>query len=522
MALKMKEEKKEALKKAAIEGAAAETVQRYGSAAKEYLVALEGVDNETGKVYKRSLKFVSKSKVNPEYEKQNLKQQAGFSAEILDVADQNAENIINKNPNRKTRTDDIPTTTAPKTGLPIGGTNDELFDHVELDANGNIIPGSAAQMKFVGNSAEQCLDKLTSNKYQKYLDADAKLEVPKDYYDKIITEADNRISDLEKQIKKLKDLGKDDVAQQKQQQIKKLKKIKKNLKKSSVSNKDAMNARKHPKLETGKRIAKISHKAGLQQGAISAGISGSIALVQNIVDVINGDKEPEDAAKDVAAKTGTGFVAGYTNAFAGTTIKALMQNSEDQFVRTLSKTNLAGTLVTTATDCTKILTKFFRQEIDGVECLEELGSSGTNMLSSAFFGAIGQAVIPLPVVGGIIGSCIGCAISSACYDTVVTSLKEAKLSHEERIRIEKECAELIKMILEYRAHAQKLISEYMTENTKVFDKGFSKMAKATKTKNINKFIEGNVEIQKQLGYKPLFNNFDEFDQLMKSKDTITL
>ena len=92
----MKEEKKEALKKAAIEGAAVKTIQRYGSAAKEFLVALEGVDNETGKVYKRSLKSISKSKVNPEFEKQNLKQQAGFSAEVLDVADQNAENIIKK------------------------------------------------------------------------------------------------------------------------------------------------------------------------------------------------------------------------------------------------------------------------------------------------------------------------------------------------------------------------------------------------------------------------------------------
>lgn len=516
------EEKKEVLKKAAIEGAAVETIQRYGSAAKEFLVALEGVDNETGKVYKRSLKSISKSKVNPEFEKQNLKQQAGFSAEVLDVAEQNAENIINKNPNRKIRTDDIPSTTDPKTGNPIGGTNDELFDHVELDAKGNIVPGSAAQMKFVGNTPEECLTKLTSKKYQKYIDADAKLEVPKDYYDKIITEADSRIKNLEKQIKKLKDLGQDDVAEQKQQQVEKLRKIKKNLKKSTVSTDDAMNARKHPKLETGKRIAKISHKAGLQQGAISAGISGSIVLVQSIVDVINGNKEPDEAAKDVAVKTGQGFVAGYTNAFAGTTIKAMMQNSNKEVLRNLSKTNLAGTLVTTATDCTKILTKFFKQEINGVECLEELGASGTNMLSSALFGAIGQAIIPIPVVGGIIGSCIGCAISSACYDTVVTSLKEAKLAHEDRLRIEKECAELIKMILIYREQAQKLISEYMSENSKAFNRGFSKMAKATKTKNLNKFIEGNIEIQKQLGYKTLFTNFNEFDQIMKNNETITL
>ena len=91
-----------------------------------------------------------------------------------------------------------------------------------------------------------------------------------------------------------------------------------------------------------------------------------------------------------------------------------------------------------------------------------------------------------------------------------------------RLRIEKECAELIKMILIYREQAQKLISEYMSENSKVFNKGFAKMAKATKTKNLNKFIEGNIEIQKQLGYKTLFTNFNEFDQIMKNKETITL
>lgn len=519
---KDKKDKTDILKKAAIEGASAETIQRFGSASKEYLVAYSGVDNETGKVFKRSLKSVSKSKVNPEYEKSNLKQQAGFSAEILDVADQNAENIINKNPNRKTRTDDIPKTTDPKTGLPVGGTNDELFDHVMLDANGNIIPGSAAQMKFVGNTPDQCLDKLTSKKFQKYLDADAKLEVPKDFYDKIKEEAEERIKSLQEQQKRLLADGNTELAKQKQEQIEKLQKIKKNLRKSSVSNKDAMNARKHPKLETGKRIAKVANKAGLEQGAISAGISGSISLVQNLVYVIKGEKNPEDAAKDVAQQTGTGFVMGYTNAFAGTTVKALMQNSSKEYVRALSKTNLAGTLVTTATDCTKILTKFFKQEIDGVECLEELGQSGTNMVSSAMFAAIGQAVIPIPVVGGIIGSCIGCAISSACYDIVVTSLKDAKLAREERIRIEKECAEIIKMVLEYRAEAQRLISEYMTENIKAFDKGFAKMAKATKTKDINKFIEGNLELQKQLNYNPAFKDFDEFETLMNSKKTLKL
>lgn len=52
------------------------TVQRYGSAIKEHLVAYGGIDNETGQQLTRSLKSISQQKTNPNYEYQNLKQQA--------------------------------------------------------------------------------------------------------------------------------------------------------------------------------------------------------------------------------------------------------------------------------------------------------------------------------------------------------------------------------------------------------------------------------------------------------------
>lgn len=64
---------------------------RYGEASKEFLVALDGVDNATGKTLHRSLKDIANYKINPEFEEQNLKQQAGYSAEISSVAKKNAE-----------------------------------------------------------------------------------------------------------------------------------------------------------------------------------------------------------------------------------------------------------------------------------------------------------------------------------------------------------------------------------------------------------------------------------------------
>lgn len=81
-----KDEKQNRIRKAALEGANFEAVQRYGNAAKQHYVAYSGVDNEAGKQLSKGLKSISNSRVNHNYQSQNIKQQAGFSAEVKSVA----------------------------------------------------------------------------------------------------------------------------------------------------------------------------------------------------------------------------------------------------------------------------------------------------------------------------------------------------------------------------------------------------------------------------------------------------
>lgn len=210
-----KKQKEKNIVNSGIAGGAAETVQRYGSAVKEHVVAYSGKDNENNITLNRSLKSISKQKVNPEYKSQNLKQQAGFSAEVKETANSNAESIINGKTSRKIRSDDL------------GKVNDPLYDHFELDASGNIISGSGSQMKFVGSDAKEALKKLTSKKFEKYIDNDVKIEVPSDYYQDILTEADNKITDLQKQLDKQIDLGNTNKAKNIQKKIDDCKKLKK-------------------------------------------------------------------------------------------------------------------------------------------------------------------------------------------------------------------------------------------------------------------------------------------------------
>ena len=240
-----KKQQSEDLLNAGVAGASYETVQRYGSAVKQHYVAYSGQDNETGKTLAKGLKQISQEKVNPDYKFQNTHQQAGYAAEIKDVARTNAENIINGDPARKTRTDDI------------GRVNDPLYDTVMIDENGNIIDGSGAQMKFLGASkndptgegnATRALEKLQSKNQ----------------------EANTEIDKLSRQLENQKAAGNTEQAAKIQEKIDKLEKIKKNLRKSTVSSKEASFARQHPGLSTAIDVAKIAHRAGIETAKTSA------------------------------------------------------------------------------------------------------------------------------------------------------------------------------------------------------------------------------------------------------------
>jgi hypothetical protein len=504
------DEKIDTLENVSLAGNAAEVVQRYGSANKEHFVAYSGSDNEAGKILKKGLKSISESKINENYREQNIKQQAGFSAEVKSVARKNAEYILNRSKTRVVRTDDI------------GRLNDPLFDTVTVDPSGTIVGGPGIQIKFVGKSPGDALSKLASKKFEKYLDADAEIEVQSDFYDGIKKEAREKIEKLQKEATVLKTQGKDEVLQKKLKEIEKYKKIKKSLRKSPVSNKGAVEARLHPKISTAKDIVKISHRAGIDQAKSGAVIAGGISLVRNIVAVVKDEKTSQEAAIAVAKDTGTGAVVSYATAFSGSVIKGALQNAKSTTLKTVSKTNLPATLVVTVLETGKTLNKYFSGDIDGVECLEELGEKGTGMLSSAIFATVGQIAIPIPVLGGLIGSMLGYALSSACYTQLMGVLKEAKLAREERLIIEAECKESIKLIREYRAEMEQILSTYIVDYTETFHHGFGKIKKALNLDDIDGFIAGTNKITKKLGGKPQFETFNEFDALMRQEKSFKL
>ncbi|MDD2478674.1 MAG: hypothetical protein PHS31_02135 [Victivallaceae bacterium] len=497
-------------------GLASDVIERHGSGVKEHIVAYSGVDYEDGTILKRSLKDVNSyergdSQTNPNYA--NLtKSQAGFSAEIKEVSRRRADEVIKGKKPTTVRTDDIP-----------GHVNDPLFDITSaIDNNGNPIPSASVQMKFVGSSPKAAVDKMLTKDYQKYIDNDVPLMVSRDYYDGMKLSLCEKISSLEKQIKKVNEEGKTDIAASKQAQLDNCKKLNKNLIKSKVTNAEAIEARNNPVLSTAKDIANVSHKAGIAQAQTGVAWGGSMSLIRNFIAVCKREKNSKEATLAVVGDTTSAGALSYATAFGGSAIKGGMQNAKSGLCRNISKTNLPAYIAVSTLEIGKTLKSFFSGDIDDVQCLEELGEKGYNLVGSSMFAVLGQAAIPIPVIGALAGSMIGYALSSASYNVLLDSLKSAKLSFENRKRIETQCAEAEKMIKEYRIEFENRINKSLKQKQKMFSQIFSEIAIALQAGDCESYITATNKITKACGGDVLFENLNECDDLMTSEGTIRI
>lgn len=505
----------------AISGGEVEVVSRYGAAIKEHIVAYTGEDNEFGRIFKRGLRSIAKSKLNPKFVEQNVKQQSGFAVEIKTCAMENAENIIGGKSTRISRTDDMELQTT-KDGHSVGGVNDQLFDIAKIDKNGFYVEGSARQLKYVGNDPKDCCEKLLSKGYDKYRQAKVPVEIPKDFYDGVQKELSQRIDNTTAQLKRAERSGDNVLAQKHREMLNRLKQTKNNLRRGKLTKQEAIDARLNPVKSTVKDIAKLAHRSGVEGAEIGAAAGGGISLIRNIVALIEGEKNFGKAAsgvlKDTAKSAGTGYITSAT----GSVIKGAMQNSESAALRGISKTAFSAQLGVGAVEVGNTFYCYLKGEIDGTGCLVELGEKGTGMVAATIGAGIGQIAIPIPIVGGMVGSMCGYTLSSIWYSGLVASLQEEKLTQEERLRIEVECQATIEVLQEYQAKMEKLINVHYVNQRQAFQLAFSEMNEAFKIGKIGEIARCADGITKRLGGEPLVRSLDELDERMADNTSFRL
>lgn len=565
-----KQEKKESLKEIrrdAIRTAEAlsthETVQRFGSASAEYIKGYRGLDNESGTRFAKGLVDISKHKVNENYVAQNIKQQAGFSAEVASTSRDNAEAIIRKSRVRSSRSDD----------LPQYGKNHNVIDRVQL-VDGKVIDGSQAQMKFVGNR-NKLLDDIAREDGKFFRYRGTKLELPTEQLEGnkayVLGEAEKlreraeklgqQASDDPSKAKKVQEMmfkadklekraNSDDFqaesaakhcrnkAQQRRFNADKAEKkgniteaeklrreannydeLAENVSDSGLTTEDAIYYRKNPGTATLKDIGRTAHGAGLQGAKYGAIIGGSISVLMNCWAVAQGEKEVSEALPDIALDTVKAGALGYATAFAGSAIKGGMQQSSNQFTRQLASTSGPALALNICLSLGSTVNRFVTGEIDEAQLLSEVGEKGAGMLASGMMAAVGQVVIPIPFLGAAIGGMIGYTLSSIFYQSALEASRGAQLSSEqllqiraieaaarERIALEQEQLEAFvsREIPQLQLETQFLLSALSNIDTQDSD---------ALSKSINHYAQ-------LLGQSLQFQSVNEFETFMSSDDPL--
>ncbi|RVZ71839.1 hypothetical protein EC589_04650 [Helicobacter pylori] len=500
---------------ATILGSTSEESVLYASANREHLSVLDRLEE------------ISKRKVNPNYINQNINQQAGYSAEIKEQAHVNANNILAGKRERVRQYDDLPNEKKPqvKKLFPNYATpskNHELVDYISVDEKGNVIPGTLTQSKFVGRNGEECFEKFLSKPYKKYFENGAKMKIARNHYGDFQRAVNTRIKSLESQIAKQKGLGNFQKAAHLEEKLQKCKTIKAHTRPARVAKGEAIEARLNPNLSTAKDVTRVSHQAGMNAAQTGALIGGGVSLVTNVYECIANGKDPMKAIKHTLVATAKGGALSYGSAFASSSLGGLMQSSANRIIQSLGKGSLPAMFVGACVANATVLTRYFSGKIDGVELRKQLAKANTTLVSSGAMAVAGQVLIPIPVVGALIGGFVGAILSETFFNAFLKAREEAKLARQRRIEIEKECHEFIKLLEIYQNQFKEVFEKYFHETTKFFNQSFDELERALYTGDADLGIGINNKIQERLGQKPLFNNKQECWELITSNKEIEI
>ncbi len=497
---------------ATIMGSTSEESALYASANREHLSVLDRLEE------------ISKRKINPNYIKQNINQQAGYSAEIKEQAHVNANNILAGKRERVCQYDDLSSEKKPqvKKLFPNYATpnkNHELVDYVRVDRKGNVISNTLTQSKFVGRNGAECFEKFLSKYYDKYLKNGMKMEIPKDFFGDFQKEANIKIKSLESRIAKQKELGDFQKADILERRLRKCKTIKANTRSASITKEETIYARNHPTLSAAKDVANLSHQAGMNAMPTGALIGGGVSLVTNIYECIANGKDPKKAIKHTAISTLKGGALSYGSAFASSSLGGWMQSSANKVIQSLGKGSVPAMIVGACVANATVLTRYFSGKIDGKELLKQLGKANTTLVSSGAMAFAGQALIPIPVVGALVGGFVGAVLSETCFNALLKAREEAKLARQRRIEIERECREIIKLLEIYQNQFKEVFEKYFHETTKFFNQSFNELERASYAGDADLAIGVNNKIQERLGQKALFDNKQEgWELIISNKD----
>ncbi len=413
------------------------------------------------------LNAISNWTINPEYYSQNLRQHAGYAAEVISTAKENIIAAAEKTGITTYRADDRPDLGFKK--------NDQYVDKIRVNSAGEIV--ERIQTKFFGDNGTEWVQKMMQKECDKYFDGHVdKIECPKNYYDEAKAYIPQWKEDLGRQLEHVTADGKDEAIQSHQARIDRLNKLDDMMEQSTVEMREAEYSVTHPKRFAAKLFSSEVFEASVKEGAYGAAAASGLTFVSSSVihgtELMNGEITVDEMVREIATETGTAGAIGGTTAFVSAAIANSMQSSSCALIRDIGGSCLPVCAVAFAVESYDSVMDYAQGAIGAEELVYELGHNaatiGGGALGGAKVGAMaGTAFGPVGVfAGGLVGGLVGSAVASGAYETAVQYAPEAAEEIATQIKgfaqgtldvIANECPERLE-------NARAVLSEYFVVN----------------------------------------------------------
>lgn len=261
-------------------------------------------------------------------------------------------------------------------------------------------------------------------------------------------------------------------------------------------------------------IIKTGHQAGRNAAQNTGTMAVTISGIRNITSVIKGEKSVEEALEDTVVDTGKAAATGYLMGGGLTTISHSLSSSSSQFLQALFKSDVPGNIITAVMVTGDTLRRYGNGEISTQECLIELGDKGLNVATAGYSAAVGQALIPIPVVGAAVGALVGSTMTSKYYNELIMKLKTKQLEHEERMRIAAECEQVAREARAYRDELEGYMEKYFADYKNCFSESLSEIHNAFHAGDADAVIAGTNKITRKLGGNIYYETVKEFEDYL--------
>ena len=250
----------------------------------------------------------------------------------------------------------------------------------------------------------------------------------------------------------------------------------------------------------------------------AAAIPLVIAGVNALVSVTKDEKSLCEAGRDIAVQTGTVIASSELQKIGIKAANQAMKQSGVTILKQAAKANVVAHAVTIGFLLKDSVIDWLDGNLDDGQFVEQVSRTGTLFVAESVGAVIGQTMIPVPIVGAIIGSVV-VSVACGCIFSLMDAAK-SRMAKEKRNLVSKIAAEALAEM----KHQQNLLKKYIADDAQKWEKsvreGFALIAAGTLANDVAVIAGGLDCIVTNFNRHVKFKTFEEFDEFFMDENAV--